>query len=67
MSNTCKNYSTDGGDTFVVGGKIVIEGTFEGGPVAYQAPSTAATVADLKTDFNALLTKLIAAGIMASE
>jgi len=32
--------------------------------VANQADSTAATVADLKTDFNALLAKLIAAGVM---
>jgi len=67
MSNTCKNYSTDGGDTLVIGGKIVILGTVEGGPVAFQAQSTATTIADLKTDFNALLTKLIDAGIMATE
>lgn len=32
-----------------------------------QADSTAATVADLKADFNALLTKLQNAGLMAKE
>lgn len=25
MTNSTKNYSTDGGDTFIVGGKLVIE------------------------------------------
>jgi hypothetical protein len=34
--------------------------------VATQAASTAADVATIKTDFNALLTKLKAAGIMFS-
>ena len=34
---------------------------------ANQAASTASTVADLKTDFNALLTKLKAAGLMVAD
>jgi hypothetical protein len=34
--------------------------------VATQAASSAADVATLKTDFNALLTKLKAGGVMAS-
>lgn len=29
MANTCKNFSTDGGDTFVIGGKLVIEESAE--------------------------------------
>lgn len=35
-------------------------------PAAAQADSTAATIADLKTDFNALLAKLRAAGHLAT-
>lgn len=44
-------------------------GTWEalvGGQAAAQANSTATTVADLKTDFNALLAKLRSAGVMAT-
>lgn len=29
MTNSTKNYSTDGGDTLVVGGRLVIEGGAE--------------------------------------
>ena len=36
-------------------------------PAANQADSTASTVADLKTDFNALLAKLKAAGLMTAD
>jgi hypothetical protein len=36
-------------------------------PTAYQTDSTATTIADLKADFNALLSKLKTAGIMAVE
>ena len=36
-------------------------------PAAHQADSTATDAAGLKTDFNALLAKLIAAGLMKSE
>ncbi len=35
--------------------------------IAFQADSTASTIAALVVDFNALLAKLIAAGAMASE
>ncbi len=38
-----------------------------GTPAAKQAASTATTVEGIVTDFNALLTKLKEAGIMASE
>ena len=62
-----KNYATDGGDTWVVGGKLIIEDGAEvegldGGAgvsaVANLPVSTATAVAALKNDFNALLIKL---------
>lgn len=68
MSHTTKNYSTDGGDTLHIGGKLEIEPSAElaGLPVAeHQADSDAGTIAALKEDFNSLLAKLIAAGLMA--
>ncbi|MHC1762490.1 MAG: Head fiber protein [Negativicutes bacterium] len=72
MSNV-KNYSEQGGDKWVVGGtlEVTAEGQLllEGTPLeraATQADSTATTIADLKTDFNALLAKLQAAGLMES-
>ena len=77
MSNV-KNYSEQGGDKWVVGGTLEISAggqlLLEGTPLAHsplssavnQADSTATTIADLKTDFNALLAKLQAAGLMES-
>ena len=72
MSNV-KNYSEQGGDKWVVGGtlEVTAEGQLllDGVPLARaanQADSTATTIADLKTDFNALLAKLQAAGLMES-
>ena len=74
MSHVCKNYTTDGGNKTVIGGTLVIEdgatvggltGTFT--PAANQAASTAADVAALVTDFNALLTKLKNAGLMTAD
>ena len=44
----------------ILGGKAVA-------PAANQADSTATTIAELKTDFNALLAKLQAAGLMAGS
>lgn len=41
--------------------------TLVGEVAAYQAASTAPDVATLKTDFNNLLTKLKAAGLMANS
>ena len=83
MSNTyqTKNYTAHGGAETVIGGSlrilsggslIVDEGAsvtgLQGsGAAENQAESTAATVAALKEDFNALLAKLKAAGIMAVE
>ena len=72
MSNV-KNYAEQGGDKWVVGGtlEVTAEGQLllDGIPLARastQADSTATTIADLKGDFNALLAKLQAAGLMES-
>lgn len=73
MSNV-KNYTDQGGDTTVIGGaldivtggKLAFAGT-ELKPAAAQADSVASTIAGLVVDFNALLAKLRAAGLMASE
>ncbi len=73
MSNV-KNYTEQGGERTVIEGELVIA---EGGkllfngeelkPAAFQDASTASTVASAVTDLNALITKLKAAGLMASE
>jgi len=73
MSNV-KNYTEQGGEKTVIGGTLEIA---EGGqvigfpsnftPVAFQADSVATTIAGLVVDFNELLAKLKAAGLMASE
>lgn len=73
MSNV-KNYTEQGGEKTVIGGTLEItsEGKFilkgsELKLVQSQTLSSASTVDDLKNEFNALLTKLKAAGIMLSE
>ena len=73
MSNI-KNYTEQGGGRWVVKGTLEIGGEGQlilGGkaiaPAAHQADSAATTIADLKTDFNALLAKLKAAGLMAGS
>lgn len=73
MSNV-KNYTEQGGEKTVIGGELAIttDGklTFDGTeikPAAVQADSAASTIAGLVVDFNALLAKLKAAGLMASE
>lgn len=69
MSNV-KNYTEQDGEKTVIGGTLEItsEGQVTGMPAAaFQADSTAVDIAELVTDFNALLAKLIAAGLMASE
>ena len=73
MSNI-KNYTEQGGGRWVVNGTLEIgsEGQLILGgqpiaPTAHQADSTATTIVDLKTDFNALLAKLKAAGLMAGS
>ena len=73
MSNV-KNYTEQGGEKTVIGGVLEIA---EGGqiiglpsdftPAAFQADSSASTIAGLVVDFNALLAKLKAAGLMVPE
>jgi hypothetical protein len=65
-----KNYQTDG--EWVIGGKLtILDGAAITGlttpKAAYQANSAAEDVATLVTDFNALLAKLKAAGLMVAE
>ncbi len=72
-----KNYTEQGGDVTHIGGKLIIEEgalveglPFPSGsitPAANQADSEATTIAALKEDFNALLAKLKAAGLMAAD
>lgn len=71
---TVKNYSEQGGDKWVVGGvlEITAEGelAIDGVPLkraVNQVKSTVTTIADLKTDFNALLIKLQNAGLMEKD
>jgi len=73
MSNV-KNYTEQGGEKTVIGGTLDIAGegrlTFAGvqfKPAAPQADTTAESVAELVADFNALLAKLKAAGLMESH
>ena len=69
MSNT-KNYMEQGGEKWIIGGtlEITAEGEILGFPSsANQADSTATDVDGLKTDLNALLAKLKAAGLMAED
>lgn len=74
MEYNTKNYTEQGGEKTVIGGELAVteEGkiTFNGAelkPAALQANSIAVDVADLVSDFNALLAKLKAAGLMESE
>ena len=70
MSYYTKNYTEQGGETTHFGGWVVFERDCEidGLPQAEnQADSTATTVAALKDDLNALLSKLKAAGLMAAD
>ncbi len=74
MSYNTKNHREQGGERTVIEGELVIA---EGGkllfndeelkPAAFQDASTASTVAGAVADLNALITKLKAAGLMASE
>ena len=74
MSYNAKNYTEQGGDVTHIGGRLIFEegAQVEGLPSSFtpaenQAASTASTVATLKDDFNALLAKLKAAGIVAAD
>lgn len=72
MSYNTKNYTEQGGDVTHFGGKVIFEEgcEVEGNsftPAANQVDSTATTVAALKDEFNALLTKLKTAGLMEAD
>ena len=70
MSYNVKNYTEPGGETTVIGGTLEIKegASVTGLPQAEnQADSTAATVADLKSDFNSLLSKLKSSGLMEDD
>ncbi len=65
-----KNYTEQGGEKTVIGGTLeILEGaSLTGLPIAEnQADSTATDATGLVTDFNALLAKLKAAGLMAAD
>ena len=70
MSYNVKNYTDQGGETTVIGGTLEIKegASLTGFPQAEnQADSTATTVADLKSDFNSLLSKLKSSGLMEDD
>jgi len=73
MGYNCKNYFTDGGDTIVIGGKMVIEegAQIEGLPAASftqgAAVADAAGAAPTAAEFKALLDSLREAGVIASS
>ena len=69
-----KNYTEQGGEKTIIGGTLEIkEGASITGlpsqftPAENQSDSTATTIAGLVVDFNALLAKLKAAGLMAAD
>ncbi len=70
MSYNTKNYTEQGGDKTVIGGALEIKqgASVTGLPIAEnQVDSTATDVVGLVADFNALLAKLKAAGLMAAD
>ena len=70
MSYNTKNYMEQGGEKLVIGGTLEIlpGASVTGLPIAENhADSTATDVAGLVTDFNALLVKLKAAGLMEAD
>ena len=82
-TRNCKNYLADGGDRLVIGGTLEVLDTatvtgLQSGyateqtagsvyQAANQASSNSSTIADLKSDLNALLQRLKNAGIMAAD
>ena len=70
MSYNTKNYMEQGGEKLVIGGtlEILSGASVTGLPIAEnQADSIATDVAGVVTDFNALLVKLKAAGLMEAD
>lgn len=77
MGYETKNYTEQGGERTVINGELEINGKMIAGEGAVfdgitpacenQANSEATTVVGLKDDFNSLLGKLKAAGLMAAD
>ncbi|OPJ65182.1 head fiber protein [Clostridium oryzae] len=70
MSYNTKNYTEQGGEKTVIGGVLEIKegASVTGLPIAEnQADSIATDVAGLVADFNSLLAKLKAAGLMETD
>ncbi len=70
MSYSTKNYTEQNGEITVIGGTLKIEegAVVTGLPQAEnQVDSTATTIADLRADFNLLLSKLKTSGLMRSD
>lgn len=69
MAYNVKNYTEQGGEVTHIGGKLVFDegAEIEGLKAENQAESEATTVAALKADFNDLLSKLKAAGLMEAD
>ena len=69
-----KNYTEQGGEVTHIGGQLVFDegASVEGLPPSFtpaenQADSESTTIAALKEDFNALLARLKAAGLVAGR
>lgn len=70
MTYNTKNYTEQGGEKTIIGGTLEIkdEATVVGlSLIENQSESTATTIEDLVTDFNALLSKLKTAGLMVDD
>lgn len=70
MSYNIKNYTEQGGEKTVIGGVLELKekAILIGFPKAEnQIDSIATTIADLKTDFNSLLSKLKSSGLMEDD
>lgn len=67
----CKNYSTDGGDTLVIGGKLIVKPEAKidgiGSKLAHMDLTEANTVKDLRDYVNELIINLIEHGAMTGS
>lgn len=75
--SSIKNYTKQGGEVTIIGGELTIkkgaklifekDSSIEGKLIENQTESTATTIASLKEDFNLLLEKLKASGVMEKD